>query len=350
MPTEDRSAVSSIISELEERMSSKIICYLTGDRPNMPTQIAPDVIYRFRRLLEQIGEVESIALFLYSRGGDTNVPWRLVNLIREYCKRLIVLVPFRAHSAATMIALGADRIYMGKMAELSPIDPKVVNPFNPPDPANPAARVPISVEDVDAFRELAERFGQKDASALVKQQAFAALVAKVEPLALGNVQRSYAQIRELAKNLLELHMKDHGDDANKKIDKIVATLTQRLYSHEHLINRQEAKAMGLEVECVDSSLDQLFWKLFSHYLNEMKLERPFNPQEELKEQAAAPFALRRAFIESFALTDAFVSAGTITRRPPGAFQLPPGAPVMQGLQFQMPIALEMKQEGWQEIR
>src|ERR1035437_8446912 len=125
-----------LLRDIEQRLKTRIITYLTGDRPGLEAQVSADVIPKFRRHLEAIGEVESISLFLYTRGGDTNVPWRLINLLREYCKRLSVLIPYKAHSSGTLISMGADEIVMGKMGELSSIDPSVTTSFNPPDPTN----------------------------------------------------------------------------------------------------------------------------------------------------------------------------------------------------------------------
>lgn len=334
---------------LEARLTTKIICYLTGDRPGLEAQIGTDVIPRFRRHLEAIGEADSISLFLYSRGGDTNVPWRLANLIREYCRQFIVITPFRAHSAATLLCLGADKILMGKMGELSAIDPSVANPFNPPDPINPAARVLISVEDVNAYKDLARRFGVTEDSSQINAQVFAALASKVEPLALGNVERSYNQIRKLAEDLLRLH---HTDDAESqaKIKTIVQTLTELLYSHSHLINRREAAKIGLNVERADRDLDSQMWNLFCEYAVEMELDRPFNAPQLLGAQPSLRVELRRAFIESHNMTDAFVSEGTITRPAPGTIPLPPGLQFPPGMPAQIQVAFRVESEGWNIIR
>src|SRR5437016_5657692 len=84
--------------------------------------------------LLSIGQVDQIDLFLYSRGGDAMLPWPLVNTIRSFCKRFSVLVPFRAHSAATLTALGADEIVMAPLAQLTPVEPTITMPLNPEDP------------------------------------------------------------------------------------------------------------------------------------------------------------------------------------------------------------------------
>jgi hypothetical protein len=54
MSTETR---IGLFSALEERLNTRIITYLTGDRPGMASQIGSDAISRFRRHLEKIGDV-----------------------------------------------------------------------------------------------------------------------------------------------------------------------------------------------------------------------------------------------------------------------------------------------------
>src|SRR4030042_4960068 len=127
-----------IFQKIEKQRTSKVIAYLTSDRQGpMNARIAMDVIPIFSKQLRKIGKTEKIDLFLFSSGGDTMVPWRLVSMIREYCDHFSVLIPYKSHSAATMIALGADEIVMSDMSELSPIDPSTANVFNPQDPKNP---------------------------------------------------------------------------------------------------------------------------------------------------------------------------------------------------------------------
>ncbi|MGH7238950.1 MAG: SDH family Clp fold serine proteinase, partial [Candidatus Saccharimonadales bacterium] len=151
---------SILIQSIQGLRNSRVITYVTSDRPGpVGARVAPDVIPLFSNQLRKItpaGKVSKIDLFLYSAGGDTMVPWRLVSMIREHCEQFSVLVPYKAHSAATMIALGADEIVMSDLSELSPIDPSTANVFNPQDPANPQGRIPISVEDVIAYFQLAK--------------------------------------------------------------------------------------------------------------------------------------------------------------------------------------------------
>lgn len=134
-------------------------------------------------LVEGSPQNKRIDLFLYSRGGDVSVPWRIVTMIREFCEEFCVLIPYKAHSAATMIALGADRIVMGKKAELSPIDPTLVRGIIGEAMVPPPE---ISVEDVSSYIAfMRERANINDQSALA--QVVSQLASHLTPLTLGSV-------------------------------------------------------------------------------------------------------------------------------------------------------------------
>jgi hypothetical protein len=66
-----------------------------------------------------------------------------------------LLIPYKAHGAATLMSLGADEIVMGEMAQLTPIEPTTVNPMDSIDVANLTGRWPISLVDITAYLSLA---------------------------------------------------------------------------------------------------------------------------------------------------------------------------------------------------
>jgi len=76
---------------LEQEFDSKILVYITSDRPNMSAQISPDVIDYFIDHLDKIDPCKKISLFLYTRGGDTSATRNIVNLLRMYCDYLQVI-------------------------------------------------------------------------------------------------------------------------------------------------------------------------------------------------------------------------------------------------------------------
>jgi len=332
------------IDTLQQEYGDPVVCYVTSERRGMETKIAGDAIFLLRRHLESIGEVPKLGLFLVSRGGDTLVPWQIVSLVREYCTTFEVLAPYTAHSAATLISLGADSIYMTKMATLTPIDPTVVNPFNPSDPSNPAAKVGISVEDVTAFIQLAKNQGIKEEAQLT--QVFLSLTSHVHPLALGNVQRSHSQIRHLARELLKLHM---APEEEERIERIVTTLTERLYTHAHTIGRREAGGIGLKVVKPPPDLDGAMWRLFDAYVEDLDMFDPFDPGAMLGQEDTKPIVIERAYIETASHTDVFVSEGMLRRLPPGppiaGVPMPGRIQVPQGVQM-VQVAVDLSFEGW----
>ncbi len=272
-----------LIQQIEGLRESRVITYLTSDRQGpLNAQIAMDVIPLISKQLQTIGKIKNIDLYLYSAGGDTMVPWRLVSMIREYCNKFSVLVPYKAHSSATMIALGADEIVMSNLSELSPIDPSTSNVFNPLDPTNPQNRIPISVEDVMAYFDLAKnKFGIKGDEEL--SRIFAKFVEsnpQIHPLALGNVNRIHNLIRILAKRLLKSHKSQLKEE---EVDKIVDYFTEKLYSHQYFIGRKEAKEdLGLRT-VVDTNdiLAKTMTDLYEDYNKDLDFGKIWNPENEL---------------------------------------------------------------------
>lgn len=277
-----RASRVQLIRRIERARKSRVITYVTSTRPNLEVQMAIDSIRWVYDHLEQIkgsnGKV-NIDLYICSNGGDGTVPWRLVTLIREYADRFSVLVPFRAFSAATLTALGADEIVMHPMGILGPTDPTVSNQFNPLDPANNRRRLGISVEDVTAYIALVkEDAGIQHEDQLV--QAFNLLADKVHPLALGNVKRSLSQSRMMAGKLLNLHM--NSATHQHQMEQIVDNLTSKLFYHGHPINRIEAKEqIGLEtVQNPSAAVEKAMWNLYLEYEKELRTTTPFDVAAE----------------------------------------------------------------------
>ena len=92
-----------LIKKLETERGSRVISYATGDRLPFATKIAGDVVPLLGTLLDGIGKVKKISLLLYTSGGDMLAPIRIVKLIRNHCENFEVLVPYKAHSAGTLI-------------------------------------------------------------------------------------------------------------------------------------------------------------------------------------------------------------------------------------------------------
>lgn len=327
---------------IESDRESTLLVYFTGDRNGMETQIASDVLEYFVDHLDKIGKVDRISLILYTRGGDTMAAWSLVNLIRQFCKNFEVIIPSKARSSGTIIALGADKILMTKQATLGPIDPSVngpLNPQNPRSPNNPEARVPVSVESIQGFFELAKQeLNLKGESNL--KDVLLSLSEKVHPLVLGNVYRTRSLIQMVAKKLLN---KQLGNNKQKEIDKIIAFLCSDSGSHDYAIYRNEAKdELGLNIQKPNDEQYLVLKNIFENISAELNLLRPFNPNIELGEKVNSNYLCRRVLIESVeGGTDVYVSEGTLTKNTQTIPQQPPLPPIQRTI-----IENQMNFEGW----
>ena len=276
--------------------------------------MAGDLPRRIIDHLDKIGHVEKIGLFLYSRGGDVSVPWILDNTIRKYCNEYEILIPYRAHSAATMVALGADSIVMGRHGELGPIDPTMnIVEVNPEDPSKSKSTT-IAVEDITSFIRLAkEGMGLTDQAELGK--AFSHLSDKVGPVALGTISRQQSYIRTVATRLLELRKKS---PKTATIESIVEGFITKAYFHQHAITREEArKEFSLDnVVIPDDSLETLMWNLFLSYEKEMdlgnivKVEDLFGPNDPDEKRIAG---MKGILLESAGLESEFRTDLVVTR-------------------------------------
>lgn len=334
---------TNILHQIEGTRQSKVITYLTSDRQGpLNARVAMDIIPIINKQLQTIGKTKNIDLFLYSTGGDTMVPWRLVSMIREYCDKFSVLIPYKAHSAATMIALGADEIIMSGLSELSPIDPSTANVFNPSDQQNPQNKIPISVEDVMAYFDLAKnKFGIKNDEQLsLIFNKFVESNPQIHPLALGNVNRIHNLIRILAKQLLKSHKIPMREE---EIEKIVDYFTEKLYSHQYFIGRKEAKEdLGLKnVVPADNTLSKLMTDLYEEYKKEMELEALWNPENELGMNAVQNKKdYKLAFIESVKLSNCFDLSIEYKKQQVNMVQQTP----------QGPIQIPQEQTAWRIIK
>ncbi len=161
-----------------------------------------DVVAMYH-VLQRLGEHEVIYLFLKSSGGSGQVSLRLVNLLRQHCRRLVALVPLECASAATMVALGADQILMGPTAYLTAVDTSLNHSLSPVDRDND--RVGVSLDELQRVIRL-----WRDQQGEVPENAYKSLFQYVHPLVIGAVDRAESLSIMLCRELLAYHVADEA--------------------------------------------------------------------------------------------------------------------------------------------
>jgi len=299
------------MQRLEKIRKTKVLLYITGDRPGWETQVHQEVLGHFAKHLELMykkTKVQKLSLYLYTRGGNTLAAWSIISLVRQYCNELEIIVPSRAHSAGTLMCLGSSRIVMTKQSTLGPIDPNINTPLNPPIPTMPGQTIPVSVEAINGYIELVKKeFGITDNNALV--DVVKVLSDKIHPLVLGEVYRARTQIKMLAKKLLAFHLPQSDQE---KINKIVSFLCTDSGSHDYTINLVDARDLGLIIEEADKPNREIINSIFSTLEEELELDTPFDPIRLLGTKDNADYCNRRAIIQSINGGQvSFITQGTL---------------------------------------
>lgn len=351
----DQKVRLDLLAQLEKALDARMIVYVTGDRQGFQTVIAPDaqsIIFSHLATLEPSEGVAEpkgrIGLYLYTVGGITTAAWSLVSLVREFTDHFLVLVPYKAHSAGTLVALGADSLYMSRMAQLSPVDASLTSPYNPPvpiqQPGSPPQFLPVSVEAVVGYLNLAKKeVGLHEDNALAS--VLGGLTQKVHPLALGEVYRSRELSADIASRLLRTGTRDL---AQSNIDKIVETLTKRLGSHNYTFGRRDAcDLLGNWVKEPSPQVESLMMRLFAHYSKILQLNRIPSLEDDLGSESQRTMTYVRAIVESTTQTDEFITVRKIQRT-----KLP--AQAMGGSAVGLPPVEGYQQtllrEGWYTVR
>lgn len=325
----------NLIKQLEEMTDSKVIVLFLGDRRGMETRIAQDVLPVCLEHLAGFNHVKKISLFLYSTGGFTMAGYSLSNLLLEFCEKYDVIVPFKAMSCATLITLGAEKIIMTRMGQLSPIDPSVTTPLAPQVPTGISGQtrpIPVNVEDVINYVDMAKNeLGIKDEDLLTR--LYDRISQSVHPLVLGSVYRRREQIGFLANMLLSRHL--DGVDEKERISKIIRILTRGRFSHDYTIGRREAKEiLRLPVIEIPQTLEDAIIDLYNEYDSLLQLGLPYNAEQLLSGRVKAKESLVRGVVETAGLTHVFRTVQEVKR----TILKPPAVPQAQEAYFERKIS------------
>src|SRR5438093_1582490 len=107
-------AFQKAIKSLEKRRKSRIFCFVQTDKEH----IASGTYGLVLAARPQLKDTDTLEILLHSGGGHPEVAYQAIKFLRRHCNKLNIIVPAYAKSAATLMCLLADNIYMGELAEL----------------------------------------------------------------------------------------------------------------------------------------------------------------------------------------------------------------------------------------
>jgi hypothetical protein len=238
-----------VIERLSATLGEPIFTYWNSTKGS----ICQNDVIGLYALLRSVGELDRLTLFIKSDGGSGQASLRMVNLLRRYVKHLTVLAPLECQSAATMLALGADRILMGPLAHLSAVDTSLTHDLSPIDRDND--RVSVSNDELLRVIRLWTEQAKNSTS-----NPYEALFPYVHPLVIGAVDRSSALSTRICEEILSYHIEDKD-----KARQISNVLNSGYPSHSYPITLREAKRIGLNVEAMDEQVNAMLFELNEIY-------------------------------------------------------------------------------------
>lgn len=117
-----------MLLELENILGSPVISYVQNRKVQFISSIQEDDEKFMADILYSVPlGTRKINLILSSLGGDPDTALKQVQILRDtFPEGFNVIIPQFAKSAATIISLGANKIIMGQLSELGPIDPIMI--------------------------------------------------------------------------------------------------------------------------------------------------------------------------------------------------------------------------------
>ena len=228
-----------VLETIEEMLGFPLITYWNS----ADGSICSNDIIGLYGILRKIGKTDRLAIFIKSGGGFGEASLRMVHMLRQFVGELIALVPLDCESAATMLALGSDKILMGPLAQLSAVDTSLRHDLSPIDRDND--RVKVSQDELSRV----VRLWQEQAGD-TKTNPYGSLYSHVHPLVIGAVDRISALSTRLCIDILSYHMQDR-----KRAEEISNILNSSYPSHSYPITIREAKRIGLNAEPLDEKLN-----------------------------------------------------------------------------------------------
>ena len=234
---------------LENELKMPVVSFFTSFRyPVMIEDADADMI---ESLLQKIDLSKGLALIINSPGGIGISAERIINICKSYSKtgEFVAIVPGKAKSAATMVCMGASKIYMSKSSELGPIDPQITIQKD-----NKRTQVALC-NLVQSYKDLFEQ-AEKTKGNL---QPFLQQLSNYDSREIKEFESAIDLAEDVAIRALKSGMMNGMTEANIKKNIKIFLTPEKTKSHGRPIFHQEATKCGLKIELMD--FDSKLWKL-----------------------------------------------------------------------------------------
>jgi hypothetical protein len=156
----------ALLKKIQPRVDGALVTYWTSTSGS----VCDNDVMALQELLQDLGPQRQLTLVVKSDGGSGMAALRMVHLLRQYTRRLTLLAPLNCASAATMLALGADRIGMGPLSYLTAVDTSLEHDLSPVDHTNNL--VAVSNDEVERVIRLWKESAGRSTAVNPSQELF----------------------------------------------------------------------------------------------------------------------------------------------------------------------------------
>ena len=202
--------------------------------PGSLTSVAGEDLNGFMAGVYGCDPANGLLLMLLTPGGSAGAAQTIVEYLRSKFDRIDALVPTYAMSAGTMIALGCDRIVMGRQSQLGPTDPQLIVSGRPYSAHSIVDQFERARADISADPELA--------------RAWAPILRSYGPALLEEAHRALSYGTDVVKTWLERYMFEGKQDASELACGVAKFFSGDQHGdHGRRIGRDAARNAGLAI-------------------------------------------------------------------------------------------------------
>ncbi len=204
-----------------------------------------------------------IDVWIRSLGGDAHAAYKIILELRSRCKQLQAIIPDYAKSAATLLAIGMDKIYMSASAELGPVDVQLEHPdregrtisgLDVSDSFDFLAQTALGLALVSGNAVVRRRLRLSRLQTLQELLRFSArflepTVAKLDPHIIHYAAQQLKVAEQYAVRMLANRNMVNGKHlSTEEAERLMKRLVKDYPSHGFIISRKEVRSIGLPVD------------------------------------------------------------------------------------------------------
>ena len=234
--------------------------FLQKRGPGFLTSVDREDLNGFMAGIYGCDPAEGLLLMLHTPGGVAGAAQTIVEYLRSKFDRIDALVPTYAMSAGTMIALGCDRIVMGRQSQLGPTDPQLIVSGRPYSAHSIVDQFKRARADISGDPELA--------------RAWAPILRSYGPALLEEAHRNLSYGADVVKSWLKQYMFAGKKDASALASRAAAFFSGEQHGdHGRRIGRDAARGAGLEILDLEDRQELQDAALTLYHLSTLAFER-----------------------------------------------------------------------------